>query len=366
MQARQYRPDSGTFLSQDRFESAGADLALQSDPLTQNRYAFAGGNPVSSVEFDGHLASCIGPGGTTAPCDKKGHAVNEPGPGPGPPPPPPTASSDSSTSSGGSPSGGTTSQPSSAPAAKHPISVAAHVLPTLPPAERKPFVLDFYKNYIAPLKGARYQKTIDEYRQLSLGYDALSTCGEGGAPSELCFEPSAESPEDLKLAIELSVGGLPSIGKEAGEVGGKGLFNLLKGVFRGGATKTAEEGARYGAHEVGPLADDVARTFRGGSYTESTVSEATTFYRVYGGKAGPAGSYLTRIKPSGSLQATLDSALNPAWGNTASRVAEIRVPAGTKIYEGAAAPQRIPGGSLLGGGNQVYIPRVPNSWVVRK
>ena len=54
MQARQYRPDSGTFLSQDRFESAGADLALQSDPLTQNRYVFAGGNPVSNVEFDGH------------------------------------------------------------------------------------------------------------------------------------------------------------------------------------------------------------------------------------------------------------------------------------------------------------------------
>ena len=61
MQARQYRPDVGRFLSQDRFEAAGADLQLQSDPLTQNRYAFAGGNPVSNVEFDGHDPCPTGP-----------------------------------------------------------------------------------------------------------------------------------------------------------------------------------------------------------------------------------------------------------------------------------------------------------------
>jgi RHS repeat-associated protein len=54
MQARSYRPDVGRFLSQDRFEAASADIALQSDPLTQNRYAFAGGNPINNVEFDGH------------------------------------------------------------------------------------------------------------------------------------------------------------------------------------------------------------------------------------------------------------------------------------------------------------------------
>ena len=33
---------------------------LQADPVTQNRYAFAGGNPVNAVEFDGHKAAdCI-------------------------------------------------------------------------------------------------------------------------------------------------------------------------------------------------------------------------------------------------------------------------------------------------------------------
>jgi RHS repeat-associated protein len=55
MQARSYRPDLGQFLSEDRFEAAGLDLSLQADPLTQNRYAFAGGNPVSRIEFDGHF-----------------------------------------------------------------------------------------------------------------------------------------------------------------------------------------------------------------------------------------------------------------------------------------------------------------------
>lgn len=54
MQARPYRPDVGRFLTQDRYEDSKADLNLQTDPLTQNRYAFAGGNPINRVEWDGH------------------------------------------------------------------------------------------------------------------------------------------------------------------------------------------------------------------------------------------------------------------------------------------------------------------------
>ena len=54
MRARAYRPDIGRFLSQDQLESAIGDQGLQADALTQNRYAFAGANPVSNVEFDGH------------------------------------------------------------------------------------------------------------------------------------------------------------------------------------------------------------------------------------------------------------------------------------------------------------------------
>ena len=58
------------------------------------------------------------------------------------------------------------------------------------------------------------------------------------------------------------------------------------------------KGVRHGPLNPGPLDDAVAATFRGGSYTANTLSEATTLYRVYGGNAGKIGSYWTRTKPS--------------------------------------------------------------------
>ncbi|MEV4419311.1 RHS repeat-associated core domain-containing protein [Patulibacter sp. NPDC049589] len=54
MQARAYRPETGRFLQQDRFEDPQADLTLASDPLTASRYAFTAGNPSSRAEYDGH------------------------------------------------------------------------------------------------------------------------------------------------------------------------------------------------------------------------------------------------------------------------------------------------------------------------
>ncbi|WP_270006592.1 polymorphic toxin-type HINT domain-containing protein [Solirubrobacter deserti] len=57
MQARSYLPSIGRFSTADRFEDALGDFALQSDHLTQERYAFGAGNPVNRVEFDGHRAA---------------------------------------------------------------------------------------------------------------------------------------------------------------------------------------------------------------------------------------------------------------------------------------------------------------------
>jgi hypothetical protein len=126
------------------------------------------------------------------------------------------------------------------------------------------------------------------------------------------------------------------------------------------ASRAIPNAIRYTAMDAGPLPAAIANTFRGGSYTATTVSEATTLYRVYGGTAGEVGSFWTRTAPSGPLQSTIDLALNPAWGNTAANVARIQVPAGTVIYEGAAAAQ----GGLVGGGSQVFIPTVQASWLV--
>jgi len=55
----------------------------------------------------------------------------------------------------------------------------------------------------------------------------------------------------------------------------------------------------------------------------------------------------------------------PEWGNTAQQVNAIRVPKGTRVYEGAAAPQVGTTGTrpkLQGGDNQVYIPKVDPKW----
>jgi RHS repeat-associated protein len=77
MGARRFGPDVGRFLQADLLEGALGDLGLAADPLTGNRYALAGGNPVSYVEWDGHMiidgagaastgGSCISPQPTTS------------------------------------------------------------------------------------------------------------------------------------------------------------------------------------------------------------------------------------------------------------------------------------------------------------
>jgi hypothetical protein len=150
---------------------------------------------------------------------------------------------------------------------------------------------------------------------------------------------------------------------DAATLGGDALF-VDAGetvVERIGASAAESTAVRWGpANGSGPLGETVANTFRSGSYTESAVSQETTLYRSYGGSAGELASYWTRTPPAGPLQSTMDSALNPAWGNTAQSVSTIRVPSGTTIYEGFAAPQ----GGLLGGGSQVYIPKVNPNWLV--
>jgi RHS repeat-associated protein len=103
MQAREYRPDGGRFLSQDRFESAAADQILQADPLTHNRYAFAGGNPVNNVEFDGHhrdSRDCTTQGCTDSVAAQNNAGNTARGKKPGPPAPAPF-SGGGSTGNGG-------------------------------------------------------------------------------------------------------------------------------------------------------------------------------------------------------------------------------------------------------------------------
>jgi RHS repeat-associated protein len=70
MGTRRFDPATQRFLQLDQFQGALADLQLSSDPLTQNRYDLGASNPLSGVEYDGHMLVASGGGGGSAPSPK--------------------------------------------------------------------------------------------------------------------------------------------------------------------------------------------------------------------------------------------------------------------------------------------------------
>jgi guanyl-specific ribonuclease Sa len=67
MGARRYTTDYGRFIAQDSYSSAAADLGLTLAPLTQNRYAYGGSNPIGQIEVDGHRVAPGNPPRVTSP-----------------------------------------------------------------------------------------------------------------------------------------------------------------------------------------------------------------------------------------------------------------------------------------------------------
>ena len=134
----------------------------------------------------------------------------------------------------------------------------------------------------------------------------------------------------------------------------------FSGWFRTAAEEsTADTVVRFGPHMERPLPESISSTFRGGRYSQTTLGSDTTLYRVYGGGSKPMASWWSRTAPSGPPQSQIDLPLPPE--NTAQSVIVIRVPEGTVIYEGSAEGNF----GRLGGGNQIYIPKVNLAWVVR-
>jgi hypothetical protein len=118
---------------------------------------------------------------------------------------------------------------------------------------------------------------------------------------------------------------------------------------------------RHGPMNEGPLKPKVAATFRSSSYTSRKLAEPKELWRAYSDRDKKLGAYWTDIPPSGPLQATIDSALHFTFKNKADKVVHIRVPAGTKVFEGFAGPQ---GGGYLGGGPQFLLPKRLPGWAV--
>lgn len=174
--------------------------------------------------------------------------------------------------------------------------------------------------------------------------------------------PSSASVKLGKAAWEVGENSFKRAGKEVAEEVGSSVAKTSEKVADNAATtaSNASKTVNYGPVNPGPLSDDIADTFRSGTYTAKTVDEPTTLYRVTSDSGNKTGSYWTRVEPQGPLQSVIDSAIDQNWGNTASLVVKIEVPSGTRIYEGASAAQR----GLVGGGNQIYIPKVDSKWIV--
>jgi hypothetical protein len=117
---------------------------------------------------------------------------------------------------------------------------------------------------------------------------------------------------------------------------------------------------RHGPMNPGPLEGHFESSFRSSSYTTRKFSQPRDLYRVYSDPTRRLGAFWTDVRPSGPLQATIDAALLPSYGNAATKVVHIRVPAGEIAYEGVAARQ----GGWLGGGAQYVLPKAITEWEV--
>ncbi|NRQ43769.1 hemagglutinin repeat-containing protein [Rheinheimera sp. YQF-2] len=155
------------------------------------------------------------------------------------------------------------------------------------------------------------------------------------------------------------------------KIGAKSAGAVAKVDDVGKAPNTS--GTKFGPHEEGPLGNSndlraPASTFRSGSYTEKVADTDQYFYRDYGGDAAIDGRYWTPEQSAGPLQSQLDSAVLPEWGNTFLNQAVIKVPKGTKYYEGPAAPQTGTVGTLPelhGGGIQIFLPNPNKDWIIK-
>ncbi|MFT0745618.1 hypothetical protein NW855_16540 [Synechococcus sp. RC10B2] len=129
---------------------------------------------------------------------------------------------------------------------------------------------------------------------------------------------------------------------------------------RQGARQAAWQAAQQGnASESLPA--PIRNSFRGVSYEE--IKEPLIVYRLYGGKARQLGRWFMLQRPQGRLQATIDYAIRPEWGNTLERLVALCLPRGTRVFVEPAAPQ----GGLVGGGLQVFVPdeiQIRPEWVL--
>ncbi|MBD2499773.1 hypothetical protein [Anabaena azotica] len=114
-----------------------------------------------------------------------------------------------------------------------------------------------------------------------------------------------------------------------------------------------------------PLPTEIAITFLDSKCQAVTLEQPQTFYRYYSSSTNKYGRYLTTNQYKTNVEVIRNLALNQSWGNKATTMLKVTLPAGTVVYQGIVAPQN-PSQCYPGGGQQTFIQdtRDPNiKWV---
>ncbi|MCR9145492.1 MAG: hypothetical protein NXI24_24850 [bacterium] len=112
----------------------------------------------------------------------------------------------------------------------------------------------------------------------------------------------------------------------------------------------------------------IADTFAGNPVRKVLIKDRIVS-RVSGGQSGRVGKFLTAddYTSVGRRTARKELALLPQWGNTMTRIGNVRLPAGTVIWEGRAGVQISGSGKVLpGGASQIWVEgRLQQSWFAK-
>ena len=187
------------------------------------------------------------------------------------------------------------------------------------------------------------------------------------APDDLLFMGLAEirliqslGKQDVKILLKAGMGDLEKgAAKLAAEAG-------IKEATETGAKIVLGEIIEYSATHPGPLSKimagggkTVAETFFESKYVQRTLLQDEVLYRYFDDEISTAfGGYCSRTKFASPKDAIGRLALDN--GNKATKWVEIKIPKGSVIYEGLAAPTN----PTNGYGSQVYT-FIKKEWIVK-
>lgn len=103
-----------------------------------------------------------------------------------------------------------------------------------------------------------------------------------------------------------------------------------------------------------PLPTEIAITFLDSKCQAVKLKQPQKFYRYYSSSTNKYGRYLTTNRYKTNVEVIRNLALNQEWGNQATTILKVTVPAGTTVYQGIVAPQT-PAQCYPGGGQQIFI-----------